>query len=138
MSDHNTDTEQRIRQILEQWASATRKGRKDEVLVNHAPDVLLFDVLPPLKYESASAYRKSLDEWWPESEGEGLFDLHELEIVAGADVSYAHALIHCGGTSPSGEAFEDWVRATFCLRKIAGEWLITHQHVSMPAGSGDL
>jgi ketosteroid isomerase-like protein len=126
---------QQIRKILEQWAEATRTGRNDHVLSNHAPDVLIFDVLPPLKYEGTAAYRKSWGEWQPETTGLGLFDLHELQITAGQDVGFAYALLHCGGTHPDGSKFEDWVRATFCLRKIDGRWLITHQHISMPMGA---
>jgi ketosteroid isomerase-like protein len=124
-----------IRKILEQWADATRTGRNDDVLSHHAPDALIFDVLPPLKYEGTAAYRKSWDEWQPETTGQGLFDLHELQITAGRDVGFAHALLHCGGTHPDGSKFEDWVRATFCLRKLDDRWLITHQHISMPAGA---
>jgi ketosteroid isomerase-like protein len=123
-----------IRKILKQWAEATRTGRNDDVLLNHASDVLIFDVLQPLKYEGTDAYRKSWDEWQPETTGPGLFDLHKLQIIAGREVGFGHALLHCGGTHPDGTKFEDWARATFCLRKINGRWLITHQHISMPMG----
>jgi ketosteroid isomerase-like protein len=54
-----------IRELLEKWAYATRFGNSNEVLANHASDVTIFDVLPPLKYEGVDAYRKSWDEWQP-------------------------------------------------------------------------
>lgn len=130
------DDAQQIRTLLERWADATRNGRRDEVLANHAPDALIFDVLPPLQYEGTAAYRKSWDEWQPETAGEGLFHLDELQVTAGQDAGFAHGIIHCGGTLPDGSSFEDTVRATFCLRKIDGRWRVTHQHISMPAGSG--
>lgn len=123
-----------IRELLESWADATRSGDNDVVLANHAFDVTLFDVLPPLKYEGTNAYRESWDEWQPSTEGPGLFEMHELKITAGDEVAFAHCLIRCGGTRPDGGRFEDWVRATFCFRKMQGEWLITHQHISMPIG----
>lgn len=138
MSSNNqqTDDEGLIRKLLEQWAASTRKGLHDEVLANHAADVVIYDVLPPMKYEGAAAYRASWDEWQPETTGPGLFDLHELKVTAGHDVAFAHALIHCGGTAPNGKTFEDWVRATFCLCKVEGKWLVTHQHISMPIKLG--
>lgn len=123
-----------IRELLEKWADATRLGKHDEVLVFHASDVTIFDVLPPLKYEGADAYRKSWDEWQPTTESSGRFEIHDLKITAGQDVAFAHCLIHCGGAQPDGGTFEDWVRATFCLHKLAGKWLVTHQHISMPIG----
>jgi ketosteroid isomerase-like protein len=130
---------QRIRQVLYEWRDATRAGRKDDVLANHARDVLIYDPLPPFRYKGAAAYRKSFDEWWPETEGESKFDFEDLKITAGEDVAYAHGSICCGGTKPNGETFEDRVRLTVCLRKVKGKWVITHSHSSMPldvSGSG--
>lgn len=124
--------EEQIREVLEQYAHATRMGLKDKILANHAADVVIYDVLPPMKYEGAKAYRDSWEEWQPETEGTILYDFHEFTITAGEDVAFAHGLIHCGGTKPDGEEFEDWVRATFCLRKQDGKWMVTHQHVSKP------
>lgn len=124
---NNLADESLIRQLLDDWAKATREGDKDTVLSSHVPNLLIFDVLAPLQYKGAEAYRKSLDEWWPTDEGEALFEMHELNITAGDTVAYAHCLIECGKKSNS-----DWIRATFCLQKCDGEWIITHQHVSMP------
>ncbi len=131
----NADTDkQRIRRLLNQWRDATREGRKDDVLANHAKNVLIYDPIPPFKYEGAAAYRKSFDRWWPETESEGKFDLHDLQITAGDEVAYAHGVIVCGGKKPGGEAFEDRVRLTVCLRKLRGKWTVTHTHTSMPVG----
>lgn len=128
--------ESRIRTLLETWATATRLAKNNEILAHHAADALIFDVLPPLQYESAAAYRQSWEEWQPETTGPVLFELHQLHVTAGADTAFAHGLIHCGGTTPAGKEFQDWVRATFGLRKLAGQWHITHQHISMPLKSG--
>lgn len=133
----NTATdEQKILEIIDRWALMTRTGRQDEVLANHSPDLIIFDVLPPLKYASAEEYRSSWDEWQPKTTGDGIFEIRDLSIATGSDVAFASALIRCGGTRPDGLTFEDWVRATFCLRKNESRWLITHQHVSMPIGKG--
>ncbi len=126
--------EAQIRALLHQWAEATRTGRQDEVLARHAPDVLVYDVLPPLQYDGADAYRRSWDEWQPETAGPGVFALHDLRVTAGADVAFAHGLLHCGYTTPDGRAVEDRVRATFCLRKAPDGWVVAHQHISMPRG----
>ena len=121
-----------VRNVLEEWAMATRQGRIDQVLNNHAANLVIFDVLPPMKYESAESYRSSWDEWQPQTEGEAVFDLENLTITAGDDVAFAHCFIRCGGTLPDGRTFQDLVRATFCLRKVNGSWVVEHQHVSKP------
>jgi ketosteroid isomerase-like protein len=124
--------ESAIRAILESWASATRQGRQDDVLANHAHDVLIYDVLPPMKYESAAEYRRSWEDWQPETQGECRFDLEDLSVTVGSDVAFAHGFIQCGGTLPTGKTFRDTVRATFCLGKVDGAWRILHQHISKP------
>jgi ketosteroid isomerase-like protein len=127
-----TTDEAQVRDLLQQWASATRKGQRDDVLGNHLPDALIYDVLAPMKYECAAAYRQSWDEWQPDTQGEGQFDLEDLSVTVGADVAFAHCFIRCGGELPNGKTFEDLVRATFCLRKAAGSWKMAHQHISKP------
>ncbi len=125
-----------IREVIEDWARATREGRHDDVLANHLDDLVIFDVLPPLRYESATKYRESWDEWQPDAQGEMKFELEDLTISAGVDVGFAFGLLQCGGTLPDGKTFRDTVRITFCLRKQHGKWLVAHQHVSKPLGQG--
>jgi ketosteroid isomerase-like protein len=133
MTESTTATDEaQVRLVLQQWATATRKGQRNDVLANHLADVLVYDVLAPMKYEGAEAYRRSWDEWQPDTQGEGKFDLQDLSVTAGADVAFAHCLIKCGGVLPSGKTFEDLVRATFCLRKASGSWKVAHQHISKP------
>ncbi len=125
-----------IREVLDAWARATREGRHDEVLANHLGESVIFDVLPPLRYDTAAAYRKSWDDWQPDVQGEMRFELEDLSITAGDDVGFAFGLLQCGGTLPGGKTFSDTVRITFCLRKLDGRWKVAHQHVSKPVGQG--
>lgn len=125
-----------IREVLEGWERATREGRHDDILSNHLDDLVTFDVLPPMKYESAAAYRKSWDDWQPDAQGEMRFELEDLSITAGEEVGFAFGLLQCGGTLPGGRMFRDTVRITFCLRKQAKQWKVAHQHVSKPYGQG--
>ena len=127
-----TADEAQVRDLLHQWASATRKGLRDDILANHLSDALIYDVLAPMKYEGAAAYRQSWDEWQPDTQGEGQFELQDLSVTVGGDVAFAHGFIKCGGVLPDGKRFEDLVRATFCLRKDSGSWKVAHQHISKP------
>ncbi|MBI5879667.1 MAG: nuclear transport factor 2 family protein [Chloroflexi bacterium] len=128
----DTPDQAQIRALLDEWAAATRQDRKDDVLANHAADVLIYDVLPPMKYEGAAAYRRSWAEWQPETKGEVKFGFEDLAITTGSDVAFATCFIRCGGTKPNGQTFEDLVRATICLQKLDGAWKVKHQHISMP------
>ena len=129
--------ESEVLAVLEAWALATRQNRTDDILKNHAADLVIFDVLPPLQYESAEAYRRSWGEWQPETQGEAVFNLEGLAITAGSEVAFAHGFVRCGGTLPDGQTFQDLVRATFCLQKTDGFWVVQHQHVSKPFEPAD-
>jgi ketosteroid isomerase-like protein len=131
MSEMNAAGTQ-VRAVLEDWANATQQNRKDEILKHHVPDLVIFDVLPPMKYESAESYRQSWNDWQPETQSEGQFALENLSITASTDLAFAHCFICCGGTMPDGLTFQDLVRATFCLKKIDRTWKILHQHISKP------
>ena len=124
--------EAEVRAVLEEWAAATRQGRRDEILKHHSANLVIFDVLPPMKYDNSESYRRSWEEWQPDIKGEAFFNLENLTITAGSDVAFAHSLISCGGTLPDGRTFQDLVRATFCLRKVDDSWVVEHQHVSKP------
>jgi ketosteroid isomerase-like protein len=126
-----------VKQVLETWAETTRTGQLDRVLANHAKDSVIFDVLPPLRYEDTESYRRSWDEWQPETPDDGTFELKDLAIRATTDLAFAHGLIQCGGTMPNGKTFSDLVRATFCLQKENGAWKVVHQHISKPFSSGE-
>ena len=129
----NTD-EIAVRQLLEEWTRVTREGPQDDVLKNHSDNVLIYDVLPPLKYESAATYRASWDEWQPDAQGDMQFELEDLNVTTSPEVAFAHGILQCGGSLPDGKSFRDTVRATFCLRKIGGNWKVFHQHISKPYG----
>ena len=121
-----------IRAVLESWAESTRQGRLDDVLTQHAGDAVIYDVLPPLRYEGAAAYRASWDDWQPDIQSGGEFALEDLQVQADDQCGYAFGLIRCGDTYPDGRKLSDLVRATFCLKKIDGKWTVTHQHISKP------
>jgi ketosteroid isomerase-like protein len=49
------------------------------------------------------------------------------------DLAFTHSVNRMRGTLKSGERTDLWLRWTACFRKIGGRWLITHEHVSVPA-----
>lgn len=59
-------------------------------------------------------------------------EIRELSISTGDDVAFSHCLNRISGTRTNGEKTDVWVRATVCFRKIDGQWLVTHEHISVP------
>ncbi|MEV8569818.1 SgcJ/EcaC family oxidoreductase [Streptomyces sp. NPDC051322] len=128
-----TDDEEQIRALIEQWASAVHNGDLTRVLSNHADDIVMFDVPPPYDgVHGIDAYRET----WPpffEWQAQGAsFEIVSLDVVAGADVAYAYALLDCATPRDRAEQPANRLRLTLGLRKEQGQWLVAHEHHSFP------
>ena len=132
-ADKSTD-ELAIRSLLEHWASAVRAKDYPAILAHHAPALQMFDVPPPIESRGLEEYRRTWDLFFSTSEHPVVFDFDDLEITAGSDVAFAAARMHCEPTENGRRGRLDF-RLTVGLRKSAGQWLITHEHHSIPAGS---
>lgn len=60
MSGHSDKTEEtRIRNLLENWADAVRRHDLSAILAHHEPDMVMFDLPPPLQCKGRSACARS-------------------------------------------------------------------------------
>lgn len=121
----------RIAELIEGWTKAIRAKDVEGVMSAYVPEALAFDLAPPLQ-QRADAYRAGLEEWFPTFEGPIGYETRNLSIAAGDDVAFGHSLNRITGKRTDGESTDVWVRATYCFRKVAGEWKIAHEHVSVP------
>jgi uncharacterized protein (TIGR02246 family) len=130
----NTTTDQAaIRELVESWARAVRAKNLDGILANHSTDMLMFDLPPPMQSKGIEAYRKTWDLFFSWSEDPVVFDVKQMDITAGTDVAFVAALMRCAGTEKNGETIELEFRLTIGLRKIGGQWMVLHEHHSIPA-----
>ena len=89
-------------------------GEKDvaAVLSEYAPDVVMFNLAPPLQTKGTD--REGIEKWFSGYQGVISYEIRDLN------------------SATDGRNVDMWVRATLCFQKIAGEWLITHEHNSEP------
>jgi uncharacterized protein (TIGR02246 family) len=132
-NDNRKTDEGAIRDLVENWARAVRTKDLDGILANHSPDMLMFDVPPPIQSKGIEAYRKTWDLFFSWSQDSGVFDISEMNITAGNDVAFVTALMRCAGTEANGDKTELEFRLTIGLRKIDGQWTVMHEHHSIPA-----
>ena len=121
-----------IRSRIEALAQAIRDKDVDRVMTFYANDVVVFDVRPPLDVQGADAYRKNFERWFASIEGPMGFDFLDLSISAGEGAAFSHYLGHITGVRPGDRRADYWVRGTSCFERRNGQWLITHEHISMP------
>ena len=132
-SSNSTTDEAVIRELVENWARAVRAKDLDGILANHSIDMLMFDVPPPMQSKGIEAYRKTWNLFFSWSDDPVVFDIKDIDITAGTDVAFVAALMRCAGTEKKGERIELEFRLTIGLRKIEGQWMVLHEHHSIPA-----
>jgi uncharacterized protein (TIGR02246 family) len=135
MSDGRNETSDQkdIRTLIENWAAAVRRKDLDGILRRHAPGIVMFDVPPPLQSTGIEAYRKTWSVFFSWSHDPVIFDITEMRITAGHDVAFATALMRCSGTEKNGTDLALDFRLTVDLQKLERQWVITHEHHSIPA-----
>jgi len=125
--------EQEIRTLIENWVTAVHTGDLDTVLADHAPDIVMFDVPPPYDgVRGLDAYRDTWPGFFEWQRSGASFSLESLEITAGEDVAFGHALLLCGTPDELKENPALRLRLTIGLRRENGRWIVTHEHHSFP------
>lgn len=134
LDDGTQRDEAAVRALVTQKEVAMRDHDAELVVSRYAPDVVVFDLAPPLGRAGAQVTDPAgVREWFSRYEGPVHYRVRDLEVTVGGDVAYCHSLNRMSDV-PEGEtgAFELWFRSTVCLRKIDGSWRITHEHDSTP------
>ena len=132
-SSTRTVNEAAIRELVQSWARAVRVKDLDGILANHSTDMLMFDVPPPLQSKGIEAYKKTWELFFSWSNDPVVFDIKDMNIIAGSDVAFVAALVRCAGTEKNGERIELEFRLTIGLRRIGDQWIVLHEHHSIPA-----
>ncbi len=128
MTDEST-----IATLIRRWADAVHAGDLDTVLADHAPDIVMFDVPPPDDgVRGLAAYRDTWPPFFDWQRTGASFEIVELDVTAGADVAFAHALLRCGTPDELREHPGHRLRLTIGLRRVDGRWVVTHEHHSFP------
>jgi uncharacterized protein (TIGR02246 family) len=133
MSERAAD-EIRIKTLLEAWAAAVRRHDLPAILAHHEPDMVMFDLPPPLQCKGIEAYKETWSLFFRYHKPGAAFDIEELAVTAGEDVAFAVAIMRCGpDSSPKAADKEGFLfRLTVGLRKVEGQWRIAHEHHSEP------
>jgi uncharacterized protein (TIGR02246 family) len=125
------DDEAAIRRLIERWAAAVHDGDLGSVLDAHADDIVMFDVPPPHDgVRGIDAYRETWPSFFEWQRQGACFQIVDLDVTAGSDVAFGHALLRCGTEEEFAEDPDRRLRLTIGLRKENGRWMVAHEHHS--------
>jgi uncharacterized protein (TIGR02246 family) len=121
-----------IQRLLDDGIRSLRDKDIEGVMSLYAPEVVSFDIVPPLRYMGADAFRKVWEAVFSSFQSPIGYEIHDLNITVGDDVAFTYSLNRISGTMNTGQKTDLWLRWTACFRKINGKWLIVHHQNSVP------
>ena len=124
--------EANIRQRIDTCVEALRAMDLEGLMSLYAPDIVSFDLGPPLRHIGATAKEKNWADAFAIYQRPLGYEIRDLTVTVGDDVAFAYSLNRVSGTMKNGNRTDFWLRWTACLRKIDGNWLIAHDQVSVP------
>ena len=127
-----TSSDYEVRALLDSRVDACQAKDIDRLMSLYSSDIVYFDVVPPLQFVGAAEVRRNFLRWFDEYDGPIGLETHDLSVATSADVAFAHMLHLDSGTRKNGMEGAIWIRSTVCCRRSGGEWLITHEHISLP------
>ncbi|MEV0402700.1 nuclear transport factor 2 family protein [Actinoallomurus sp. NPDC050550] len=130
-TQHEVD-EAEIRQQIGKIVEGIRAKDLEGLKRIYATDVVSFDVEPPLQHVGVAAKLKNWTSAFTFFQ-DVTYEVRDLALTVGDDMAFGHCFGRLSGTLQNGTATSGmWVRATFCFRKIDGDWLIVHDQASVP------
>ena len=121
-----------IRGLLDAQTEAIRAKDLERLMSLFSPDIVYFDVVPPLQFVGTSALRSRFLQWFEGFDGPIEMDVSDVHVVVGSEVANAGRFSRAAGVLKNGRRVGSWVRATSCWQRSDSGWLITHEHVSWP------
>jgi ketosteroid isomerase-like protein len=125
-------SESEIRTLLENWSEAARTKDIDRLMSLYSPDIVYFDVGPPLKFTGSDAVRANFLRWFDGFKSSIGQEIRDPHILVSEDIAIAYMLIRASGTLKDEREVGYWVRATVSCKRSNHTWLITHEHISLP------
>src|SRR4051812_47668216 len=122
-----------LRHRIDELARAIGDKDLDRLMAFYSSEVVAFDIRPPLETRGAESYRQNFEQWFASFEGSISFELKNLRVAPGESTAFCHYLSLIVGAKPAGQKVGYWVRGTTCFERRDGEWLVTHEHISMPS-----
>jgi uncharacterized protein (TIGR02246 family) len=138
----SADDKAAIQALYDEYNDAFQKKDVNRIMAVYAPDVFVFDVIPPRQYPTWDAYKKDWEDLFVQFPGPVTNSISELNITVVGSVAYDRYISDGTVTAKDGSKAHLVIRSTDVLKKSNGKWQIVQEHNSVPVdlatGKGDL
>jgi uncharacterized protein (TIGR02246 family) len=123
-----------IRVLEDKFAAAFNAKDANAImaLYSSGDDLVVFDIEPPRQHTGWADYKKDWDDTFAAYPGPVVFQVNDLAVTVGGDVAYSHSIQSASMTDKKGKKTTLTVRVTDGYKKVNGQWLIAHEHASIP------
>jgi ketosteroid isomerase-like protein len=121
-----------VERRMDSWLQAVRNKDVDALMAHYSPDLLVYTLAPPMRSQGQAIPRQAWKDFFASFDGPIHYEVRDRRISHGSDVAFATSVNHIRGTRKDGERLDLWIRVTVGLCKIDGQWMATHEHVSVP------
>lgn len=132
-TEKKVTNKEQIRQQIDNFVKAFGNKDLDLMMSLFSPQMVSFDIIPPLQYVGSDVYREVWKETFSLFQDPIKVEISNLNITSGKDVAFSHSFFRVFATMMNGQKIDYWERLTCCFQKIGDNWLIVHEHVSLPA-----
>jgi len=101
-----------IRRRVEDLVKAIRAKDIDRVPSFYAPELVSFDLTPPLRYFGTDGKRHAWQEAFAAIGGPIAYEVHDLNVTTNGDLAFVHSLNHI--STPTSGSVDMWLRWTAC------------------------
>lgn len=127
-------------QILSRYEAAIRDRDPEAIVADYVDDPVAYDLAPPLQHKDAQITNVAgLRDWFDTWEDDLRVTYQPPTVLEEGDLAIVWTLQNMTGTKKGEARSSMWFRASFALKRIAGDWKIAHIHTSVPMamdGSG--
>ncbi len=124
--------EAEIRARIVVLVRAIGTGELEGVKSMYAADVVSFDLEAALQHLGAEAKQRNWIKFFSLFQAPVGYEPYGLTVAVSGDVAFAHSHNRVSARMENGDRLDYWVRRTICFRKVEGNWVIVHDHVSAP------
>lgn len=132
MTTHTAESEPELRERIDALLTAVRTGDLDTIKTIFAPDVVSFDIEPPLRHLGAEKKWANFEAIFAFAETPLEYEMHDVTVRVDGDLAVVHSLNRMNAKLKPGGKIDYWLRYTAAWQRIDGQWLIVHDQVSVP------
>jgi ketosteroid isomerase-like protein len=137
MTTQNAQAEVDIRERIDTLLGAIRTGDLNAVKTIFAPNVVSFDIQPPLRHLGAETKVANWEQVFTVFQLPLEYEVRDLTVLVDGGLAVVYSLNHMNAAINGGGKIDYWLRWTAAWQKLDGQWMIVHDQVSVPTSFQD-